>query len=320
GTAAFTCLAFNPVNGKPYVAFMDMINSNKASVMKFDDAQWIDVGAPDFSPGEGWFVKIAFSTSGIPFVIFQDYAVTGDVTVMKFDGFNWVNVGPAGFVSNVTDEAGFGVSPMDGQPYVAVDDAANFHRVKVMKFDGSNWVTVGDIGSTQGWSSRRCITFSPLGQLYVSYWDSSFPGMCVKTFDGTNWKTIGNTGFSAGYLNYPSFHLSPSGAPCLAYMDEADSSRATMMKYDFSIGIDQIQENGFRLYPNPATNHITLEFKKNDISLKNIEVCDINGKMMVASLTSNDKVTINTEDFTSGIYMVKVKTENAVYVARFCQK
>lgn len=319
GTAAFTSLAFNPVNGKPYVAFMDMINSNKVSVMKFDDAQWIYVGSPNFSQGEGMYSKIDFSPAGIPYVVYQDFANTLDVTVMKFDGINWVNVGSAGFVTGVTDEAGFGVSPLDGQPYVAVDDAANLHQIKVMKFDGSDWVTVGDIGSTQGWASRMGVTFSPSGRLFVSFWDSSIPGMCVKTFDGANWNTIGNTGFSAGYLDYPSFHLSPYGTPCLAYMDETDSNKATVMTYDFPIGINDLQTPYFRLYPNPATDYITIEFKKTDISLKNIEVYDITGKLMAASLTSNDKMTILTEYLPGGIYIIKVKTESSVYVSRFCK-
>ncbi len=317
GTAAFTNLAFNPINGQAYVAFMDLMNSNKASVMRFDGTTWVYVGSPDFSVGEGWYLRIAFSPSGIPFVVYQDFANTGDVTVMKFDGTSWVNVGSPGFTSGQVDEVGFGISPLDGQPYVAIDDATNNHQIKIMKFDGTNWIGVGDIGSTQGWASRMRVAFSSSGQLYISYWDSSFPGICVKTFDGTSWTTVGNVGFSAGYLDYPSFLLSPSDTPYLAYMDEGYSSKATVMKYDFLTGLNGTRESGFSLYPNPVTTYLTLDFSGIYGTDRGIEVRDLQGKIKFATVSSENKVMLNTEAYPVGLYILKVKTENSCSFRKF---
>lgn len=319
GTAAYTSLAFNPVSGQPYVAFMDLINSNKVSVMKFDGTAWEYVGSPDFSAGEGWFVKIAFSPDGIPYVVYQDFINTRDVSVMKFDGTGWVYVGPAVFTSGELDEIGFGISPVDGQPYVAIDDPGNFHRIQVLKFDGIDWVPVGNIDSTQGFASRMCVAFGPSGQIYVSWWDASCPGLCVKTFDGNNWLTIGSTGFSAGYVDYPSFHLSAAGMPYLAYMDEGCLGKATVMKYDFTAGIDQVNDPGMFLYPNPVEDYLTLEYR-NNFAVKNIDVYNSAGKRVVVSRTSKDRVILNTQDLTAGIYTLKLSTEKAVYTAKFCKK
>ncbi|MCX6305045.1 MAG: T9SS type A sorting domain-containing protein [Bacteroidetes bacterium] len=317
GPAAYTSLAFNPVSGQAYVAFMDVINSNKASVMKFDGANWVYVGSPDFSSGESLDLRIAFSPSGTPFVVYQDFWNTGDVTVMKFDGTDWVNVGSPGFTSGQTDEAGFGISPLDGQPYVAIDDAANYHQIKVMKFDGTNWTSVGDPGSTLGWATRMGVAFSSFGQLYISYWDSSFPGICVKTFDGTNWISVGNAGFSEGYPDYPSFLLSPSDTPYLAYMDEGNSGRATVMKYDFPTGLNEPRESGLSLYPNPVTTNLTIDFRDLDCTGKDIEVCDLQGKIMFAAYSSEYKVILNTAAYPAGLYILKVKTENSSIARKF---
>ena len=317
GTAAFTSLAFNPVDGQPYVAFMDLINSSKASVMKFDGNNWVYVGSPDFSARECNDIRIAFNSSGIPFVVYQDIINNLEVNVMKFDGTNWVNVGSPDFISGVGDQVGFGISPQDGQPYVAIDDAPNFHQIKVLKFDGNNWVTLGDMGSTQGWATRMCIDFNPSGQLYVSYWDSYYPGLCVKTFDGSNWVTVGNTGFSAGYPDYPSFQISTSGAPFLAYMDEGNSSKATVMKYDFLTGLSETRELGFSLYPNPVTTNLTLDFSTIDGTDKGIEVRDLQGKIKFTTLSSEDKVILNTEAYPVGLYILKVKTENSCTIRKF---
>jgi hypothetical protein len=296
------------------------MNSGKVSVMKFEENNWVYVGVPDFSPGEEWFTRIAFSPAGTLYAVYQEMATTLDVTVMKFNGSSWEAVGSAGFTSGHADEIGFGVSPIDGQPYVAVDDAANFHQIKVMTFDGSNWVTVGDMGSTQGWATRMCLAFSQSGQLYVSYWDSSFPGICVKTFNGTNWINVGNTGFSAAYIDYPSFLLSASGIPYQAYMDEADSNRVTVKKYDFPTGFGEQSERGIFLYPDPVTKFLTLKFTNRDNFPKNIEIYDIGGNKMMAAQTSENKFIVNTGDYAAGMYIIKAKTEKSVYVSKFLKK
>jgi hypothetical protein len=319
GTACFTSLAFNPVNGQPYVAFLDLMNSSKASVMRFDGNNWVYVGTPDFSARECNYIRIAFSPSGIPYVVYQDITDSLIVSVLKYDGTNWMNVGSEGFTSGESDEVGFGISPLDGQPYVAIDDALNFHQIKVMKFDGSNWVTVGNIGSTQGWATRMCVTFSPSGQLYVSYWDSSYPGLCVKTFDGSNWTTVGNTGFSAGYPDYPSFRISLSGDPYLAYMDEGDSSKATVMKYDFPTGINEQKESRLSLYPNPVTTQLTININNLTGIDKFIDIYDLRENKLFETQSVTDKVNLNVENYPPGIYIVRLRTKGSNWVGKFCK-
>ena len=44
GDAEYTSIAFNPVDGYPYVAFQDWTNSEKETVMRFDGTNWVYVG------------------------------------------------------------------------------------------------------------------------------------------------------------------------------------------------------------------------------------------------------------------------------------
>jgi len=56
------------------------------TVMKFNGANWVNVGTQDFSSGESNFTNIAFSQSGQPFVAFEDADNSNKAVVMKFDG------------------------------------------------------------------------------------------------------------------------------------------------------------------------------------------------------------------------------------------
>jgi hypothetical protein len=46
------------------------------------------------------------------------------------------------------------------------------------------------------------------------------------------WQNVGNTHFSAGEAIYTSLDISPSGQPYVGYMDEGNSGKATVMKFD----------------------------------------------------------------------------------------
>ena len=86
-----TSLVFSP-SWEPYVAYMDFGNSQKVTVMKFDETNWMNVGNAGFSAEQSWYTSLAFSPTGEPCVAFLDYGNSDKAMLMKFDGNNWVNV------------------------------------------------------------------------------------------------------------------------------------------------------------------------------------------------------------------------------------
>jgi len=150
GEVDYISLAFSP-SGEPYVAYQDggvTYSVGKATVMKFDGTNWVNVGTANFSADEADYTSIAFSPSdGQPYVAYMDFGHTGRATVMKFDGTNWVNLGTAGFSAGWVLSTSLAFSP-SGEPYVAYQDQATYPAWKatVMKFDGTNWVNVGAAG------------------------------------------------------------------------------------------------------------------------------------------------------------------------------
>jgi hypothetical protein len=66
------------------------------------------------------------------------------------------------------------------------------------------------------------------------------------------------------------------------------------------------------IYPNPSTGMITIESKNLNI----ISVSSLDGKEMIHKAVSDDKITLDLSDFSAGMYLIKLETENGVRVEK----
>ena len=73
---------------------------------------------------------------------------------------------------------------------------------------------------------------------------------------------------------------------------------------DACLGIENQILEDFEIYPNP--NNGSFEIKMSNISDKvEIEILDINGKIIYKNTSSNKNQTINIENISSGVYILK---------------
>ena len=70
--------------GTPVIAFSDMANSGKASVMQFNSTAWVQVGAADFTSGGAEYISMVIDPSGNPFVGYLDIANNRSASVKKY--------------------------------------------------------------------------------------------------------------------------------------------------------------------------------------------------------------------------------------------
>ena len=106
GTAQYTSLAIDP-SGTPYIAYQDVANGSKATVMKYTNGSWQIVGTAGFSAGAvdsdgvrySYLTALAFDPSGTPYFAYQDNGNGGKATVMKYASGSWQVVGAAGFTT-----------------------------------------------------------------------------------------------------------------------------------------------------------------------------------------------------------------------------
>ena len=225
GQVQYTSLAIYA--GTPYVAYRDMANLNKCTVMRFDGTNWVSLGAPAFSGGGALYPSLAID-NGFVHVAYIDGSNANRVTVKAFDGTNWVNVGIAGFTGM---NSSFSNLKFDGStPYVAYQDGDAGNKISVMKFDGINWVQVGIAGFSAAVASEISLSIMG-GTPYVSFRDADVSNeLTVMYFDGTNWQYLGAQGLTIGGVGKTS--LANDGSSLfVAYMDVANGNKISVMKY-----------------------------------------------------------------------------------------
>jgi hypothetical protein len=237
GAASDPSLFFNS-NDVPYVAYTDIQNDHKATVMKFNGTNWITVGGTGFSNDKIEFPSLAIGPNNIPYVAYNDFVTNNTTpkkaTVMKYDisTNSWIRVG------NVENRV-LGVSLAVGSnniPYIAYDDyAGNYYfKATVMKYVGDAWVLVGNEKFSASSVDEITLALDSENIPYVTYMDSGFENkatvMKYNDLDNT-WGLVGNVGFSAGAATHPSLVLDSYNVPYIAYGDNGYEARATVMNF-----------------------------------------------------------------------------------------
>lgn len=210
-------------NGTPYIAYEDLANDQKVTVMKYYNHSWAAVGSPGISAGWSEDISIAIDGNGVPYVAYKDYANNGGATVMKFNGSSWSVVGNVNFAGAIDIDIAIAG---DGTPYTVSETNQG---VVVNKFNGSNWVTLGDTVSDGGGGISIAIYNN---QPYVTY--SEGYNTSVKKYDGTNWTLVGSRGFAAGQTTRNSLVIDGNGTPYVSFKDQANAYKATVEKFNGS--------------------------------------------------------------------------------------
>ena len=87
----------------------------------------------------------------------------------------------------------------------------------------------------------------------------------------------------------------------------------------FTLGQDNYDIAKFQISPNPAKTNITINFPSfiNDVS---VEVYDILGKKILSKKINSISSNINVSKWNSGIYLIRVSTENTTSTKRFIKE
>jgi hypothetical protein len=139
-------------------------------------------------------------------------------------------------------------------------------------------------------------------------------------FNGINWVNVGDAGFSAGQADYTSLAFSPSGEPYLAYQDWANSYKATVMMYDsVFVGINEQKESKLLLYPNPATDEISVDISEKAYG-SNLTIIDIEGQQLITRQITEPKTQIDISNLPSGVYFLRLINNRTVTVGKIIKE
>jgi hypothetical protein len=134
------------------------------------------------------------------------------------------------------------------------------------------------------------------------------------------WMNVGNAGFSAGISENISLAFSSNGEPYLAFEDNGRSLKTTVMKYDsVFVGIKEPQESRLLLYPNPATDKITLEIS-GETTKSNLAIVTIDGQELITFPITKPKTQIDITNLSSRVYFVRLTNDRTVEVGKIIKQ
>ena len=88
-------------------------------------------------------------------------------------------------------------------------------------------------------------------------------------------------------------------------------------KGDMNVSIVETETsfNNINIYPNPTKDKITIDLGTNVISNTSIQVIDLLGKTLLQQIVKSSKTTINLNNYSKGIYLIKINnlSNNKVY-------
>ncbi|MCL1850252.1 MAG: C25 family cysteine peptidase [Bacteroidetes bacterium] len=79
-----------------------------------------------------------------------------------------------------------------------------------------------------------------------------------------------------------------------------------------NLGIHDIQTDSFNLFPNPTTGNVTIEGK----GLTRVELYDIQGRMLAHYNNVNERLNINVNNYSNGVFFVKLYSNDSVVAVK----
>lgn len=155
---------------------------------------------------------------------------------------------------------------------------------------------------------------------YISV--AAYPNTTLDTFDiaCVDWTEIELTGglpedgvYSGDFVEDGMFHPSEAGVGdhlVLYSYTNADGCEATaeqMLTVETCTGIREISENGIKIFPNPARDMVNLT---SVTEFSNIMVINNLGQTVIEKAVNGNSYQLNTSDLESGLYLIRIETEN----------
>lgn len=82
------------------------------------------------------------------------------------------------------------------------------------------------------------------------------------------------------------------------------------LSMDYPSSVNDIQQFDFKLFPNPASDLITINCKNNNSNLNNVVIYNITGQEVYSNTFNTSQFKINISELKEGVYFVKTTNEN----------
>lgn len=214
------------------------------------------------------------------------------------DGYNWLLI----------SSTGANISPNSG-----VDALISQSWANQVALNADNWYVLPSLaipsnGARVSW--------------YVSAQDSLYPQeyyeVKVAVAGTDNYTTLFSETLVDAQWHERHFNLSQFNGQNVNIAFRHYSSDMFVIKIDDitvtpGVGVEDI-DNAARIYPNPASSHITVEATS---AIDLVEIFNMNGQKIDQVVVDGNYTNINTTNLSNGLYLMKIHTENGVSNKKF---
>lgn len=95
------------------------------------------------------------------------------------------------------------------------------------------------------------------------------------------------------------------------------------LRFEQNLSLNHSEEQDFVIFPNPVEDILYINFNRRPIDIKNIEIYDINGKLIKTLVNTNQKpkhFEIKINNIKSGLYILKINTKESPYIQKLIVK
>jgi len=91
-------------------------------------------------------------------------------------------------------------------------------------------------------------------------------------------------------------------------------------QFGFMNVLDLVDKNQISIFPNPATDHITIEFKTDVNKNTTVTISNIQGQQLLKQSISNINTTLDVSGLSSGIYFLRISSDEGFAVKKFVKE
>jgi hypothetical protein len=218
------------------------------------------------------------------------------------------------------DIGGWGASAKSLRFDFATIDAGDVSSMITEKFDFSG-ATAAEVEFDYAYALRGTITGDQLalyystdcGATWVEAWKKADADLATTTPTAANIRLYPQSNeWTFAEVQIPALNgeaevifkfEGTSGGGNALYLDNFNKDGVAIVSLD-----EETSLNGVSVFPNPATTAINIEINNEDAELLEVEVVNTIGQVVASESFEGQKMTINTQNFDAGVYIVTIKS------------